>query len=177
MNWNASTNFLNLLQNRIIRFLIIAILITSPVWSQTKVDSLTSNKSDTSKFVMQKSPTGAMLRSMVFPGWGQLYNESYWKVPVIWAAFGYFAYIVIDQNKLYKEYSGYVSDPPDASKLSTYTKYMNFYRDQRDQFILYLALTYLVNIADAYIDAHMFDFDVSEKDNVRNYSLKIKIGL
>jgi hypothetical protein len=39
----------------------------------------------------------------------------------------------------------------------------DFYRDQRDQFYLYAGLVYLINVVDAYVDAHLFDFDVSDK--------------
>ena len=37
-----------------------------------------------------KSTTVALLASLVLPGAGQIYNGSYWKVPVIWGVGYYF---------------------------------------------------------------------------------------
>ena len=37
---------------------------------------------------MTKSPWGAVWRSAVIPGWGQFYNESYWKIPLFAGAIG-----------------------------------------------------------------------------------------
>ena len=39
----------------------------------------------------------------------------------------------------------------------------DFYHDQRDEFILYLGLTYILNIVDAYVGATLYDFDVSDE--------------
>jgi len=43
------------------------------------------NKDDTVK-VSVKSPTGAMIRSLLFPGWGQLYNKKYFKAILVFGA-------------------------------------------------------------------------------------------
>ena len=40
--------------------------------------------------------------------------------------------------------------------------YRNFYRDQRDLFTIYMGITYLLQLVDAYVDAHLFDFTVQE---------------
>jgi hypothetical protein len=152
--------------------LIVIVLISFPLTAQTKIDSAASNKQDTIKFIMQKSATGAMLRSAVIPGWGQFYNESYWKIPVVWGFLGWFAYNAIHQNKMYNDYKPLADADP-----NTYKRYSDYYRDNRDSFIVYMALTYLVNIVDAYVDAHLFDFDVSETNKSMNYTIKLKIGL
>ncbi|MEM7524849.1 MAG: DUF5683 domain-containing protein, partial [Pseudomonadota bacterium] len=31
-------------------------------------------------------------RSAIFPGWGQAYNESYWKIPIFYAGYGVFVW-------------------------------------------------------------------------------------
>ena len=49
-------------------------------------------------FKMQKSPTGAIVRSLILPGWGQYYVESYWKIPLFLGAAGTCAYFIIDNN-------------------------------------------------------------------------------
>ncbi|HOJ17646.1 MAG TPA: DUF5683 domain-containing protein [Ignavibacteriaceae bacterium] len=122
-----------------------------------------SVESNDSLFIMTKSPWGAMLRSAAIPGWGQFYNESYWKIPVIWGVMGWFIYNWIDNNNNYQDYRDlYINDPSNSNK-----RLREFYRDNRDLFAIYLGLTYVANLVDAYVDAHMFDFDVSE-DPVRN---------
>jgi hypothetical protein len=122
----------------------------------------TLNVADTTKenqtFVMQKSPWGAVVRSAVFPGWGQIYNESYWKAPVVWGIMGWFVYNWIDNNNKYIDYKNlYIKTEQSLDR-----EYRNFYRDQRDQFAIYIVLTYFLNLVDAYVDAHLFDFSVDE---------------
>src|SRR5688500_14154300 len=34
------------------------------------------------------NPGKAAMRSAIIPGWGQIYNRKYWKVPIIYAALG-----------------------------------------------------------------------------------------
>ena len=63
-----------------------------------------------------------------------------------------------------------------------YKNLREFYRDQRDQFYLYAGLVYLINIVDAYVDAHLFDFDVSDKIQVQGLKgtkslMNLKINL
>ncbi|HQI41558.1 MAG TPA: DUF5683 domain-containing protein [Ignavibacteriaceae bacterium] len=130
----------------------------------------TLNVADTTKenqtFVMQKSPWGAVIRSAVFPGWGQIYNESYWKAPVVWGVMGWFVYNWIDNNNKYIDYKNlYINTNQSIAR-----DYRDFYRDQRDQFAIYIVLTYFLNLVDAYVDAHLFDFSVDE-----NYLTKTKM--
>lgn len=115
---------------------------------------------------MQKSPWGAVIRSAVFPGWGQIYNESYWKAPVVWGVMGWFVYNWIDNNNKYIDYKNlYINTNQSIAR-----DYRDFYRDQRDQFAIYIVLTYFLNLVDAYVDAHLFDFSVDE-----NYLTKTKM--
>ncbi len=107
---------------------------------------------------MQKSPWGAVLRSVVIPGFGQFYNESYWKIPVIWGIGAWFVYGWVHNNDLYKQYG----DLYRQTEISFYRQNRNFYRDQRDNFAIYMGILYLLNLVDAYVDAHLFDFTVDE---------------
>jgi len=129
-----------------------------------------SVESNDSLFIMTKSPWGAMLRSAAIPGWGQFYNESYWKIPVVWGVMGWFIYNWIDNNNNYRDYRDlYINDPSNSNK-----RLREFYRDNRDLFAIYLGLTYVANLVDAYVDAHMFDFDVSEDPARNSTQLNIK---
>ncbi|MGA2668218.1 MAG: DUF5683 domain-containing protein [Ignavibacteria bacterium] len=141
--------------------------------NNTLHDSLTSVKLDTVKpspkteteFKMKKSPWLAVLFSVV-PGMGQLYNQSYWKVPILLGLTAYLGYEYYDNNKTYRNYR----DQYSASQITlgplgdpSLQALRNFYRDQRDDFVWYFALVYLINFVDAYVDAQLFDFDVKQE--------------
>jgi hypothetical protein len=140
----------------------------------------TSAIQDTAKissdvFVMQKSPWGAVARSAILPGWGQIYNESYWKAPVVWGIIGWFSYSWIDNNNKYKDYQNLYSQFGDSGSIN-YKLYRDFYRDQRDEFAIYIVLTYFLNLVDAYVDAHMFDFSVQENSLTNTKMLNIRVN-
>ena len=107
---------------------------------------------------MEKSPWGAVLRSAILPGFGQFYNESYWKIPIIWGIGALLVSGWVYNNGLYKENR----DLFIQSENEIYRQRRDFYRDQRDNFTIYLVITYLLNLVDAYVDAHLFDFQVDE---------------
>lgn len=147
------------------------------VFSQSEPDTTKSVQIDTTKFVMQKSPWGAVLRSAVIPGFGQFYNESFWKVPVVWGFMGYFIYIWNDQNKLYKHYNDLFNSSITLENIngnSTYYELREFYRDQRNTFAVYIGLTYLLQLIDAYVDAQLFDFSVQENRRFGTMDFSIK---
>lgn len=121
-----------------------------------------------------KSPALAMTLSAILPGMGQLYNRSYWKVPVIAGLGGYFIYTFLENNRDYRAYRDLVqagvAAPAggDANQLAYYMRLRDFYREQRDSFGWYFLLLYLINIADAYVDASLFSFDVGDDLGGRN---------
>ncbi len=121
----------------------------------------------------RKSPGLAMLLSAVVPGAGQFYNQSYWKVPVVFGLGLYFASTWLDQNRRVQIYrQKYAADlavplPTDVFASLVAQGQRNddlnereFYKDQRDTFAWYFVILYFVNVADAYVDASLFDFDV-----------------
>ena len=113
-----------------------------------------------------------MCLSTVVPGLGQAYNKKYWKIPIIYAAMGTTIYLFDANNKIYKEYKqAYISKTDTAmSTIDIYPEltdvqlleYENQYRRYRDLNVIFTALFYTVNIVDAYVDAHLTTFDVSE---------------
>lgn len=156
-----------------IKILSLIILLNLSLFSQqdtTEVQDTTTISSDV--FVMQKSPWGAVGRSAILPGWGQIYNESYWKAPVIWGVMGWFVYGWIDNNNNYIDYKNLYSQTGD----DLYLDYRNFYRDQRDEFAIYLLLTYFLNLVDAYVDAHLFDFSVDENYMTGAKMLNVRVN-
>ncbi len=109
------------------------------------------------------------------PGWGQIYNRAYWKAPVIWAVAGYFIYGWIQNNNLYLTYKNrYIETLPSGNYI--YKHYRDAYHDRRDLFAIYLGITYLLNIIDAYVDAELFDFDFQFNRSENNYSINLKFN-
>lgn len=118
-------------------------------------------------FEMKKSPTGAVLRSLALPGWGQYYVESYWKAPLFLAAAGTCVYFIIDNNSKFNskddEITAVKAANPNDSRIDYLTLQREVYRDNRDQAAFFLAGVYIISAVDAYVGAHLFDFDVSDK--------------
>ncbi len=120
----------------------------------------------------RKSPGLAMLCSALLPGAGQFYNQSYWKVPVVLGLGLYFASTWLDQNRRTRDFrekyaASLTASPPDLFASDTYLRERDFYKRQRDTFAWYFVILYLVNIADAYVDASLFDFDVGKDLSLR----------
>lgn len=111
-----------------------------------------------------KSTTIAMLASMIVPGTGQMYNESYWKAPVVWGLGYYFYSVYRNQDDLYKEFryrydtTITVQNPFGNSR---FRDLRDFHKGQRNMFGWYIVITYVLNIVDAYVDAALFNFDVT----------------
>ena len=145
------------------------------------LDSVIKKSDDTVvNFIMRKQQMRAVLYSAILPGLGQYYNESYWKIPIVVGLGGYFGYVIIRNNNKFNDYKDLYANsitPENPLGFSTYKDLREFYRNQRDQFFLYFALLYLIQLADAYVDAHMFDFDVSGKIRVGMFGDKNRFGL
>jgi hypothetical protein len=139
------------------------------------VDSTGNN--DTS-FVMQKSPWGAVLRSAVVPGLGQIYNKSFWKAPIVWGLGAWLVYNWILNNNNYWNYSRlylHEQNIPNSQFASNYLTFRDFYRDQRDLFTIYMGITYFLQLVDAYVDAQLFDFSVQEDYHTGGPSISFRL--
>lgn len=156
----------------IAKIICFVIVFTSVSFAQIDTSfSLIENKTTDTVFTMNKSPWGAVLRSAIIPGFGQVYNESYWKVPVIWGLAGWFIYNWTDLNKLYKNNKELYRQ----TNQSIYKIRRDFYRDQRDKFSIYLGLLYFLNLVDAYVDAHLYDFYV-ETNSTNDFKINFRIN-
>ena len=98
-----------------------------------------------------KSPSGALLRSLVVPGWGQLYNGKYLKALIYAGAQLSFAYAAHVQNNRYLHYKNLDND--DLAE---------FYKDDRNRMLWWIFGVTLLSMGDAYVDAHLWNFDVSD---------------
>ncbi len=173
-NWKDYLNCSAISKKTIVSLLLVFIAFTN-IHSQTEPDTLNPVQNEDSEFVMQKSPWGAVLRSAVVPGFGQYYNESYWKIPVFLGFFGYYTAGWIRNNDNYKTYKDlYTQSINEGSANSRYKTLRDFYVDQRDRFAIYIAITYFLNLVDAYVDAHLFDFNVEEDPNTNSTVLNMR---
>lgn len=121
------------------------------------------------EFVMTRNPTTAVLLSIV-PGGGQLYNKQYWKIPLFTGAAAFFIYRVIHFHNLFQEQAALAEAARnDPFKYSFLKQQREFYRDERDLNAAYFLGVEILNMIDAYVGAHMFDFDVSDDMTSRIY--------
>jgi len=164
--------------------ILLAVLFCLISYSEILAQSTELQSSDTvqtkqNEFIMKKSPWGAVLRSAIIPGFGQFYNESYWKIPLFWGILGYLGYNWIDQNNLYRTYRDlYNQSFNETTKIGNtiYQNQRDRYRDQRDIIAIYIGLTYFLNLVDAYVDAHLFDFDVSDSINGKQLNISLRVN-
>lgn len=130
---------------------------------------IADSSASASKWKMSKSPMGAVYRSLVLPGWGQYYVESYWKIPLFTGGMIASAYIGVNNHIKYsdkvKEIEDFLAESPEnenSSRHDLFKRQREVYRDNRDQALFFLAGVYIVSAIDAYVGAHLFDFDVSD---------------
>tara|TARA_B110000438_G_C15727639_1_gene612749 strand:- start:501 stop:1016 length:516 start_codon:yes stop_codon:yes gene_type:complete len=119
-----------------------------------------------------QSPRKAAILSATLPGLGQVYNKKYWKIPIIYAGLLTSVYYINDNNVEYKRYKdAYLrrldNNPDNDDFVGEYSSgdlliLKDFYRRNREVSILCFIGTYIINVLDASVDAHLFDYDISE---------------
>jgi hypothetical protein len=100
-----------------------------------------------------KSPWGAVARSAVLPGWGQVYNQQYLKAGVAVGVNSFLVYHIFWYDKKWEE-----------------TQHSD-YRNRRNLYTWYFALAYVLTAVDAYVDAYLYKFDeameISHQVNIK----------
>jgi hypothetical protein len=122
---------------------------------------------DRPKREWQKKKSGrvALFSSLLFPGLGQLYNErAFWTVVAAGVEFYFIADIIVQQRltnhfRALKNLPIDPNDPDQVAQQQEYTVLFLLHRDNRVQSTWLLGLTILVSGLQAYVDAHLFDFD------------------
>lgn len=124
--------------------------------------------------------------STICPGAGQVYNKSYWKVPIVIGGIATFAMVIDWNNRGYKRYKDAYTfatdgDPNTENDLSqryesdaSFLKNMKTdFRRSRDLAIILAGVFYAVNIIDAHVDAHLKSYDIS--DDLRSSRVDVNL--
>lgn len=151
---------------------------TTGLLDSTKADSLTKSvKRNVFVQFFKKdypNPRKAMILSLILPGSGQAYNRKWWKIPIVYGALGGVGYWEITQIKEYRilksSYKALVDENPATTPDARWIKYdrvtlkanRDISRKNLERSSLILGLMYLLTVTDAFVDAHMYSFDVSE---------------
>jgi len=121
--------------------------------------------------LVEKIPKRAGIYSALIPGSGQIYTKKYWKVPIIYAGIITSAYYIKESNSSYKLYrDAYINRLEGNNSDDIFSQYSNnqlstitnHYRRNREVSILFLIGTYILNIVDASVSAHLFNYDISD---------------
>jgi hypothetical protein len=154
--------------------------------SQVSIDTV-------QKPVYRPNPSKIVWMGAVVPGWGQILNRKYWKLPIVYGGFlgCYYAYSwnASRYNSYHTAYLDIIdSDPTTNSFLdilpegytlesiggtSRYTTILKTgqdqFRRQRDLSVIVSVAFYALTLVDAFVDAQLYGFDISP-----DLSLEIK---
>ena len=178
--------------------------------TQTDTIKVENIKSDTTKETKFKpDPNKAIWMGAIIPGYGQILNKRYWKLPVVYSGFLGFAYAITWNNSRYNSYKNAYRDITDNNPLtnshvnilprgyeyvpdggtlqdktktpiyqSNYTKILNTsqsaFRNYRDLSIILSIGYYGLVLLEAYVDAHLYDFDITPDLVLNVYPTRIE---
>lgn len=135
------------------------------------------------------NPQRALWLSLIIPGAGQIYNRKLWKIPIVYGGFLGCLYALTWNNQMYSDYSqAYLDIMDDDPNTKSYMNMLplnfnmegrenqykeifknkkNYYRKYRDMSIFAMIGVYLLSVVDAYVDAELSSFDISEDLGLR----------
>ena len=134
-------------------------------------DSTTTSKDAYGIFsIFKGNPGNAALYSLVLPSAGQIYNKRYWKVPIVLAAEGTAIYFLVKNINTFKTWddrwkslaNGIPIDDLELSDINNVKSIRDEARTQKDNQWLIVLGIHLIVTADAFIDRHLIEFDVSD---------------
>ena len=97
------------------------------------------------------SPASAAFRSLFLPGWGQAYVNRPLKAVIYGGIEQTLIFSIYRKHRLYKYY-----DRQDEGNVAGAQK------EDRNRLSWYLAGAIILSMMDAYVDAHLYNFDVSD---------------
>jgi hypothetical protein len=138
--------------------------------------------------VWRPDPKKATWLALIIPGGGQIYNRKYWKLPIVYGGFVGCLYAYNWNGQMYKDYRqayldimdsdpntdsykdffrpGYNFDANQEYLKNVFKKRKDRYRRWRDMSIFAFIGVYAVSVVDAYVDAQLSSFDITEDINL-----------
>ena len=125
------------------------------------------------------TPSKAAFFSAIIPGLGQAYLGKGWKVPIIYAAMGASLYYYDINNKEMNSYrraykrrlNGFFDDQYLETEIPITTDQlligMEFHKNYRDIAIILAAVSYMLNILEANVSAHLLQFNVNDDLSIK----------
>lgn len=130
------------------------ILFTHLIFANS-ADSTTAKSSESST-LSSINPNSALIYSAILPGTGQVYAESYFHGTVFFSLNGYFLYKIVSKQIEAADYKDKWNQNP---KIPGYEQqYLDAF-ESRNMHIWLWALTYMLNLMDAYVEASLYNFD------------------
>ncbi len=145
-----------------------------------------SKKGSTEHETFKPDPVKVVWMGAIIPGLGQIMNRRYWKVPIVYAGFAGCAYAISLNATRYEKYklayrdisdindltNSYLSLLPEGYTIDNYPggksglegnlkSFYEQYRRYRDLSIILSIGYYALTLVEAYVDAQLFDFDIS----------------
>jgi hypothetical protein len=116
------------------------------------------------------APAKAAFYSAVLPGLGQVYNEKYWKIPIIYAGMATGIYFYKQQDDDYDRFrnaykrrlAGYTDDEFQGISNDRLVNAQKSAQKNKSISVIVTIAFYLLNVVDANVDAHLRQYEVSE---------------
>lgn len=169
-------------------------MMTTPVLTRTDSATLVALEKPLKKKrdwnTWKPDPKRALWLALMIPGAGQIYNRKFWKLPIVYGGFIGCAYAMRWNNQMYLDYSqAYLDLMDDDPNTRSYDQFMHlgakidasnteYYKDvfrrRKDKFRRWRDLSlfvmlgvYALSVVDAYVDAHLAQFDISDDLSLR----------
>lgn len=123
-------------------------------------------------------PRTSFILSMAIPGSGQIYNGKWWKVPFVYGAIGGLGILVNNNSRRYilyrtafkrkqRDLPHFFSSVPRLDNADYLKSERDKYDKNRQLSYVGLVVVWLINGVEAFTDAHLMNFDVSDDLSVR----------
>jgi len=117
------------------------------------------------------SPAKAGFYSAIVPGLGQAYNRRYWKIPIIYGALATSLYYYSTNNSAHKRFrrafrdrsAGKTDEFFNTLSTETLENSIKQLKTNRDTSLITFIGLYALQILEASVDAHLLQFNVSDK--------------
>lgn len=133
----------------------------------TQAEKLNLASADSSQTTL-RSPTGALFRSVAFPGWGQFYNKKYLKAALVFIGEGSLIAGAVVEWRRMNEHKKSFEALPDTNPLKTFEfNQYQYHKDNRNLFLWWTAGVIFISMWDAYADAQLSSFEKEEKQEAQ----------